>query len=124
MSKLDRRFVERFDALYAGCLATWSTRTLPVVVRRHPCGDVGYHWIARRAKLSADKAYVYTRRFNSCLFHDTDDYHVFERAEGGGLIWHALDTIVRGKRLRSTFSTEVERERARAIIGGTDLLGL
>lgn len=132
MSKLDRRFVERFDARYAGCVAKWSTRALPVVTRRHPCGDVAYHWIARSAKLTPDKEYVYTRRFNSCLSHDTDDYHVFERAGGpgragrtgraggpgdGNMIWHALDTVFRGKRLHSTFRQEITRERARAIIG-------
>ena len=124
MSKLDRRFVERFEARYAGCVATWSTRALPIVVRRHPCGDVGYHWIARSARLSADKEYVYTRRFNSRLFHDTDDFHVFERAESGDFIWHALDTVVRGKRLHSTFRREVTRERARAIIGVSDFPAL
>lgn len=122
MSKLDRRFVESFDARYAGCLATWSTRAMPVITRRHPCGDVVYHWIARSAKLSSEKQFVYEQRFNSCLYHDVNSFHVFERTDSGDVIWHLLDTVMRGKWLQSNpIRQEVTRERARAILGHSDL---
>lgn len=113
--------VESFNARFASCNATWSTSTLPVRTRRHPCGDVGYHWIARSAKLPNEKHFVYTHRFNSCLSHDIMDFHVFEHAGTGtgDLIWHALDTFVGGKRLihDTAFQQTVTRERAAVIVG-------
>lgn len=119
--KIDRLAVESFDARYASCNATWSTWALPVRTRRHPCGDVGYHWIARSAKLPNEKQFVYTQRFNSCLSHDVNEFHVFERtgkgAGTGDFIWYALDTFVGGKMLHCTFSLQVTRERAEFIVG-------
>lgn len=124
--KIDRLSIESFDTRYASCIATWSTRTLPVVIRRHPCGDVGYHWITRSAKLPNEKQFVYTQRFNSCLSHDVNDFHVFERTGTGtgDLIWHLLDTFVGGKRLLhcTEFQKPVTRERAAVIVGHSDFM--
>lgn len=120
--KIDKLFIERFNTRYAKCILMWCTCTMPVRIRRHPCGDVSYHWIARSVKLSNNKHFVYTQRFNSCLYHDINDFHVFERTDSGDLIWHLLGTFMRGNWLHSnTFQRKVTRERAHFIIGHSDL---
>jgi hypothetical protein len=120
--KIDKLFIESFGTRYAKCILMWSTCSMPIMIRRHPCGDVSYYWIARSAKLSNNKQFVYTQRFNSCLYHDINDFHVFERAYSGDLIWHLLGTFMRGKWLHSnTFQQKVTRERAHRIIGHSDL---